>query len=490
MAKKSSKEKAKADAKADFNFSDAFDLAEKNSKLTAVEVSERIDLNTVIHSGSLVQDLCMYGGGLQAGRVYDLHGPESGGKTSLGNIILVQAILSIPGPVGKTKGYYIDAEGTLDKKWFRNIARSYGVELSLKEIFGKKDENGNWIYKPTIRLLKPTVGDVALKAIVQILKALPDKVFVKDKWMYSWTPVEAKTAKKTGGMTDKNLRKMLEEKHIKWDKDIFTKTGSFMVAIPGNYGGPELVFLIDSMIALTPRQTAEDDSAAMAQHGRMFSRWINNIKSLAAAKGVTFVNVNQLRKNPGQQFGDPTYSPGGEAIKYVADCRNVVSPCANPAGGGMEEEEGKNIYRWTSFKNKKNKLSSPGAKIRFRWWTQRDGKTGCGLDPVVDTMDYLDLTHQIQEKGRKGFYIMLAEQKKELRSKAYNKIRQFLQETLLSVQEFNTLAVEGYIMDGDTKVKCDIRAVCREQIKTGLAFTLYKGHSNVKKKKEEDEDDD
>ena len=507
---KAIKKKAREAAEADFNFSDAFDQAERDSKLTAVEVSERVELNTVIHSGSLVMDLVVYGGGLQAGRIYDLHGPESGGKTTLGNIILVQAIKSIPGPVGKTKGYYIDAEGTLDRVWFRNIAKSYGVDLSLKEIFGKKDENGAWLYKPTIRLLKPTVGDVLLKTLVRVLNAMPDKVFMQDHWMYSWTPVEAKVAKKTGGLTDKQLRAMLESKGIAWDKDLFNKSGSFMAPIPNNYGGPELVVLIDSMIALTPRQTAEDDSAAMAQHGRMFSKWINAIKSLAAAKGVTFININQLRKNPGQMFGDPTYSPGGEAIKYVADCRNIVSPCANPSGGGQIEEEGKDVYRWTSFTNKKNKLSAPGTlflfqeqtayffrwtsftnkknklsapgtKIKFRWWTQRDGKTGCGLDPVHDTLEYLELTGQLVEKGRKGFYVILA---------GHEKAKSVLDTYMFNTQSFKEFVVSGIFSNGDYKARCDIRKICREQIKSGLAFTLYKGSSKAKKSEVIDEDDE
>ena len=483
MAKKAIKKKARENAEADFNFSDAFDLAERASKLTAVEVSEKVDLNTVIHSGSLVMDLVMYCGGLQAGRIYDLHGPESGGKTTLGNIILCQAILSIPGPPNRTRGYYIDAEGTLDKTWFRNIARSYGIKLTLREIFGKKDKDGGWIIQPVIRLLKPTVGDTALKTTVRVMNAMPDKVFMRDSWMYSWTPVEAKTAKKTGGATDKQLRAMLTEKGIKWDKDLLAKTGSYMVAIPGNYGGPELIIFTDSMIALTPRQTAEDDSSAMAQHGRMFSKYINNIKSLAAAKGVTLVNVNQLRKNPGQMFGDPTYAPGGEAIKYVADCRNIVSPCANPAGGGQYEEEGNDKYRWTSFTNKKNKLSTPGTKIKFRWWTERDGKTGCGLDPVHDTLEYLELTGQIKTSGRKGFYIILANQ---------CKAKAVLDKLMLNVDAFKALVVNGTVEMGKETIKCNVRRLCRDQIKSGLAFTLYTD-SKMRKSKdevlEEDEDD-
>lgn len=483
MAKESKKAKKKAreNAEMDFNFSDAFDNAERASRLTAVEVSEKIDPNTLIHSGSLVMDLVIYGGGLQAGRVYDLHGQESGGKTTLGNIALVQAIKSIPGPAGKTKGYYIDAEGTLDKTWFRNIARMYGVNLSIKEIFGDKDEDGNWIHSPTIRLLKPTVGDVLLKTIVRILNTLPDKVFMKDVWMYSWTPVEAKVAKKTGGLTDKQLRKFFEERNIKWDKEMFNQTGSFMVAIPDNYGGPELVFLIDSMIALTPRQTAEDDSAALAQHGRMFSRWINAIKSLAASKGVTFININQLRKNPGAMFGDPTYAPGGEAIKYVADCRNVVAPCANPAGGGQIEEDGKDKYRWTSMTNKKNKLFVPGAKIKFRWWIQRNGETGCGLDPVQDTLEYLELTGQIVEKGRKGFYIRFADHKKA---------KSIFDDLLLTVKDFKELAVNNELKMGKSIIKCNLRRICLDQIRSGIAFELHKVKAKLAPPKEDSEEEE
>lgn len=475
--KKKNKKKARENAEMDFNFSDAFDSAERASRMTAVEVSEKIDPNTLIHSGSLVMDLVIFGGGLQAGRIYDLHGEESGGKTTLGNIALVQAIKSIPGPAGKTKGYYFDVEGTLDRNWFLSIARSYGIELSIKEIFGDKDDDGNWVHKPTIRLIKPIVGDDALKTIVRILNALPDKVFMKDVWMYSWTPVEAKVAKKTGGMTEKKLKAMLEERNIKWDKSLYTQTGSFMVPIPDNYGGPELVIMIDSMIALIPRQTAEDDSAALAQHGRMFSRWINAIKSLAASKGVTFININQLRKAPGVMFGDPRYAPGGEAIKYVADCRNILTPCANPAGGGQIEEDGKNKYRWTSMTNKKNKLFTPGAKIKFRWWTQRDGKTGCGLDPVQDTLDYLDMTGQIIEKGRKGFNIVLADHKKA---------KSIFDDLLLNMEDFKELILTKELKKGNSRIRCDMRKICLDQIKSEKAFSLYRRANKIATKAEEE----
>lgn len=482
MAKKEKiKKKAREEAEMDFNFSDAFDAAERSTRLTAVEVSEKIDMNTVIHSGSLVMDLCIYGGGLQAGRVYDFHGEESGGKTTSGTIALIQAVLSIPGPIGKTKAYYIDAEGTFDRKWFRNIARSYGLTVPLKEIFGDKDNNGNWIHAPTIRLLKPTIGDVALKTMVKVLNAMPDKVFFKNEWLYSWTPVDSKIASKTGGLTEKKLRKLFENKGISWDKGMFTKTGSFMVKVPNNYGGPELVILTDSMAALTPAQTAEDDSGAFAQQGRMFSRWMNTIKSLASSKGVILLNINQLREKPGVTYGDPRYAPGGKAIHYVADCRNILTPCANPAGGGQIEEDGDNTYRWTSMVNKKNKLYIPGEKIKFRWWTKRNGKTGCGLDPVYDTLDYLERTGQIVEKGRKGFHIVLADHKKA---------KAVLDDLLLTDDDFKTLVLHSELEKGKTSIKCNIRKLCLSQIRSGVAFELYRKASMKKIKNKEEEEED
>lgn len=477
------KKKAREDAAMDFNFSDAFDEAEKMSRLAAVEVTEKIDLSTVIPSGSLMMDLMIYGGGIQAGRIYDLHGEESGGKTTSGTIILVQAIKYIPGPLGKTKAYYIDAEGTLDRKWFKNIMRAYGVKASLKEIFGKKDDAGEWEYKPTVRLLKPTIGDTALKTLVRVLNCMPDKVFIKDTWMYSWTPVEPKVAKKTGGLTVKKLQKLLESKGIVFDKTLFNKTGSFMVPVPNNYGGPELIILIDSIAALTPAQTAEDDSGAFAQQGRMFSRWMNTLKSLAAAKGVTFININQLRTKPGVTYGDPRYAPGGSAVHYVADCRNYLTPSSNPAGGGQYERDGKDEYRWTTVANKKNKLFMPGAKFKFRWWTQRNGKTGCGLDPVLDTMDFLESTGQILEKGRKGFYIRLVD---------HQKAKSVLDDLLLNVDSFKELIVNGEIPVGKGVLKCNLRKICRDQIQSGIAFELARkfGRAAAKKKEEVVEDDE
>lgn len=463
MAKESKKAKKKAreDASMDFNFSDAFDEAEKSTRLTAVEVSEKVDMNTVITSGSLVMDLCIYGGGLQAGRVYDLHGEESGGKTTAGTIALIQAVKSIPGPKGKTKAYYCDAEGTFDKKWFMNIARSYGLEFSLKEIFGNKDKEGNWINKPTIRLVKPTIGDVYLKTVIRVLNAMPNKIFMKDKWMYSWSPVDPKVAKKTGGLTVKKLKEVIEDQGISYDKELFAKTGSYMTPVPNNYGGPELVILTDSMVALTPAQIAEDDSEALSMQARMFSRWMNTIKSLASSKGVTLININQLREKP-MAFGDARYAPGGKAIHYVTDCRNILTPCANPAGGGQIEEVGNDTYRWTSMTNKKNKLFIPGSKIKFRWWTKRNGEVGCGLDPVFDTMDYLERTGQIKMRAKK-VKIMLADHKKA---------KEIFDNLTLSYDEFKTLVCDKELQKNGSVIKCDLRKICLKQIRSGIAFDL------------------
>ena len=81
-----------------------------------------------------------------------------------------------------------------------------------------------------------------------------------------------------------------------------------------------------------------------------------------------------------------------------------------------------------------------------------------------DTLEYLSLTGQITEKGRKGFYITLATK---------CKAKKYLDEHAFTVEEFKTLAVDGIFYEGDTKIKCNIRRVCQAQLKSGEAFDLY-----------------
>jgi hypothetical protein len=303
-----------------------------------------------------------------------------------------------------------------------------------------------------------------------------------DKWWYTWTPVDAKTKKKTGGLLAKDIEAMLKMLKIDFDKKLLKNNGLYGTPVPNNYGGCEGITFIDSYAAMTPRQTAEDDSAAMAQQGRMFGNYINQIKSLISAKGYTIIGVNQVRKNPNAGYGDPEYNPGGEALKHFCDLRNRIGSVSNPNGGGPIEIEnnGRDEYRHFIIRNKKNKITTPYAQIKGRIWTKRNGKTGCGIDPVLDTVTYLQLTGQL-DSARRGYQIVLKDGSKAAKN---------LSDLTFKYEDLKNLILNNEVDTGKRTASFDLRKHCLKQIKKGIGMDLYYTSQGNDFEPEEDEDDD
>ena len=476
MAKAKSK-KTKESSFSGLDFSDVFDDVENQSKLQSIEVKERLDASIAISSGSLQLDVAILGGGYYPGRAYDWVGPESGGKTTTGNSALANALTHIP---KYTVGHYYDFEGSLDTRWFMNIAGR--PDDSPDEVFGRRNKRGEWEVKPRIRLYKPRFGEQGLLLMIKHLNSLPDKALFMDEWWYTWTPVEAKVKKKTGGLLAKDIEEMLRQQGVQWDKDFLKKNRLYGIRVPENYGGCEGLIFVDSWAAMTPQQTAEDDSAAMAQQGRMFGTYINQVKNLLSIKGWTCIGVNQVRLNPNARFGSPEYSPGGEALKHFCDCRNRIGAVSNQNGSGQTELEnhGLDEYKHFIIRNRKNKVTTPYGEISGRWWVKRNGQTGCGLDPVLDTIKYLELTGQL-EKSRKGYIIKLQDK---------SKAAQHMSDIVFKYEDFKAMVLNGQVDTGKNTVKFNIRKHCFKQIKQGLGMELYYNNNDIENTDNEQEDDD
>lgn len=426
------------------DYSDLFDQEEKHSRLSAVGVASSVDVRECVSTGMLTLDL-ISGGGYQRGRVYQIVGPEFGGKTTSLYHGFASALKFIP---KQLKGAFLDIEGLIDPSWFGNIC---GCRDSRK-IFGEKDDTGKWKIKPQIRYYKPAFGEQGLKFLKRILKRLPDKMLIGDGWYYVWTPTEPKKARKLGGYTTTDLRKFLKDKY---NKNLFRKFGNYCVPIKSNYAGPEMLIGIDSWAAMTPEAIAEDDSNAMAIQARMFGKHLNDIKSLVSAKGCTIVGVNQVRQNPGQRFGNPEYSPGGNTLQHITDCRIRIQSVSNQVGKGVVEEDGVDSYRWFKAKTIKNKVFIPYKEVVGKWWIEHDGGTGFGADPVQDTLEYLKMTGQFRGT-KKGFKIRFAKKGK-------------LFKRLSKVSFTHDSFKRAILKPGEV----NIRRICYKQLRSGEGSKLY-----------------
>lgn len=108
---------------------------------------QRADVE-VISTGSLTLDSALGIGGLPRGRVIEIYGPESSGKTSL----LLQAIAQAQKAGGAAA--FIDAEHTLDPEW----ARTLGVDVD--NLYVCQPDNGEMALEIADNLVRSGAFDI------------------------------------------------------------------------------------------------------------------------------------------------------------------------------------------------------------------------------------------------------------------------------------------------------------------------------------------
>lgn len=197
---------------------------------------------------------------------------------------------------------------------------------------------------------------------------------------------------------------------------------------------PIVIFLLDSVVALVSSAVAEDlDSNRMAMHAKMYSEILPTVVSQLSRTGCTFVYTNQLRQKPAQMFGDPSYEPCGDALKFYSSIRLRLSSSkpkliedkdhpfvtgfiadAKPKQGGVWEEPhfnengeevGLDRYIYTAIRTVKNKVYTPQKVCWMRVHFEEAGGTGRGLDPVFDLFTFLN-NMGVLEKTKEGFKVI------------------------------------------------------------------------------------
>ncbi len=111
-----------------------------------------------IATGSISLDLALGGRGIPRGRIVEIFGPESSGKTTLALHVIANAQKGAPGNGGATSGggvaAFIDAEHALDPSW----ARKLGV--NLEELLVSQPDTGEQALEICELLVKSNAVDV------------------------------------------------------------------------------------------------------------------------------------------------------------------------------------------------------------------------------------------------------------------------------------------------------------------------------------------
>ncbi|MPS48477.1 hypothetical protein [Methylobacillus sp.] len=246
--------------------------------------------------------------GVPFGRIIEIFGPSSSGKTALATMMMIEA---------QRKGgiaMFNDHENTFD--------------LRLAKGMGLSDEYPFWVYK------RP------------------------DTWEES------------------NTNAMKAAEAIRASK-----------VIP-----PEapIVIVFDSVASMIPKSVFEkgideytmNDTTALA---RVTSTTLKAVNNYCSKFNVTLIYLNQIRTKPGVVYGDPTTTPGGQAMEFYATTRLSLgrTKIMEDQGGGKKEMTGQII----TVKTVKNKLTRPFQEVDLVMNFNDAG--GIEFDPIASAVELL-----------------------------------------------------------------------------------------------------
>ena len=151
---------------------------------------EKID---VISTGSLSLDMCLGVGGLPKGRITEIYGPESGGKTTLALHCVAEA--------QKTGGLalYVDAEHALDTEY----ARALGVDVD--RLYISQPNNGEEALEIMDAMIRSGAVDIV---VLDSVAALVPRAEIEGEMGDSFVGVQARmmsqALRKLGGSLNKS----------------------------------------------------------------------------------------------------------------------------------------------------------------------------------------------------------------------------------------------------------------------------------------------
>jgi RecA/RadA recombinase len=383
MATKKSPPKEDSVSFKPYSVLDILEEVEKVVKIQSVTLSDEGRLST----GLFTVDLLLGRGGITAG-MYTFSGPEQSAKTTLAVTVLANSVRQ---DVGMRVLWDAENSSGSSADYVENIFSGAGVKTSAANIFGMK-ENGKYIETPLVYYRDEGEMSTFFDWTSATLRRLPDKRYESGRWWYVYDN-DRDTKSKYASVMDRKL-----------------SSQNNAIYIPAPSGALQALILVDSWPSLLPDSMDEDDpKSGMALQAREFSKNLPRIKGKLRAKRVAILGINQLREKPGFNMGDPRYETGGQALRFLSDCRIWCNPRSlsgvpfNPKGKGQIEKEesidgGEDTYRYIHLKAIKNKLSVPGLESWLRIWVSDSTGQARGFCPVWDAFYTLSQTGMVTGK--------------------------------------------------------------------------------------------
>lgn len=435
-------------------------------------VASGLDVSPPVSSGLLMVDMVL-GGGMRPGML-TAAAEEQCAKTTLAVTALAAAVKrDIPFLA------MVDYEGSTKaaKRYVHEIFKGQGVKLKMSEIFGKQSEEGEWEIQPRVTYINMAILEHFYEWLASILRELPDKRFLMNKWWYVFEETKKNKAR-VGGEGDAKMSKMYG--------------GIWVEALDGN---PQGLIVLDSYTAMNPQAKDEEDiSNQLSVKASAFSKQLERVKGRLLQKMVLVYGLNHLRDNPMAMFGPKVSEKGGKALQQFSDVRlrqtsRAVSAAPFKATeickttfNELErsvETKGKDTYRYVHVKAVKNKHWTPNRECFFRIWVEDAAGVARGLDPVFDVISFLKETGQLTGQ-RKKFNLDLHGLGKAKTPVDWAIIKRWVlgdKETMTKISK-----ELGY-------KPMSLKAFCFKLVEKGTAEKLYIDYHNSKGSDKDDDDD-
>ena len=141
---------------------------------------------------------------------------------------------------------------------------------------------------------------------------------------------------------------------------------AMVAAVAALDGSTPALAVYDSIAGSTTNAEMEGDFSgdAMGRKAGLIGKMVRSLAQHAAKNRAHVMFINQLRKKVGVAYGDPSYTPGGDAPKYICSVRFRVTGGAQWKANSAEGAPV--IGKMTGFRTTKNRHATPFRKAEVR----------------------------------------------------------------------------------------------------------------------------
>lgn len=185
--------------------------------------------------------------------------------------------------------------------------------------------------------------------------------------------------------------------------------------------------VVDSVAALVPRAELDGDMGQthIGLQARLMGQALRKLTGSISKNLCTVVFINQLRHKAGLVFGDPTTTPGGNALKFYASVRMLVSRKGEIKDGDLS------VANDVEVKVVKNKTASPYrvAKMVIRYGVGIDKgndllETALTAGIIVKAGSWFSYEgEQLGQGSEKTSKFLMSEEGKKIRDEIWSKLR-------------------------------------------------------------------